>query len=126
MRRWRACATVEQHSPTTQRCGSANARAGRSGKSRQAVQRFPDQCKALVQKQLELVGLLRQAWRCRFAIATGAYERSNLAAWEQETTRALEQLNFDRRLTELQIDENRKELADLTSGSAVPRGRTPS
>ncbi len=39
--------------------------------------------KALVQKQLELVGLLRQAWRCRFAIATGAYERSNLAAWEQ-------------------------------------------
>ncbi len=68
---------------------------------------------ALVQKQLEFLTLLRRAWQCRFALANGHFETADLAAWEAEHSRALDQLNNERKLESLMIDEMRKELADL-------------
>src|SRR5262249_47760751 len=68
---------------------------------------------ALLQKQLEFLSLLRQAWKNRFALATGKFEMAELAEWDAETARALEQLGYERRLEEILIDETRKELSDL-------------
>jgi potassium-dependent mechanosensitive channel len=68
---------------------------------------------ALLQKQLEFLSLLRQAWNHRFELATGKFEVAELSEWDTETARALEQLGFERRLEEILIDETRKELSDL-------------
>ncbi len=67
----------------------------------------------LIQKQLERVGALRQAWRRRFELASQQVERADLMVWKKECDKNLAQLDLDRGSEERQVGETRKELADL-------------
>lgn len=67
----------------------------------------------LMQKQLERLGPLRQAWRRRYEVASGRTQRADLIAWRKDCEKLLDQLDMERRLEDLQVGETRKELADL-------------
>lgn len=67
----------------------------------------------LMQKQLERLGPLREAWRHRFAVASGQTKRADLIVWQKGCEKLLDQLDMERRLEDLQVGETRRELADL-------------
>ncbi len=82
-------------------------------RARQLARECQNQRKTLIQKQLERIGPLKDAWRRRFDIASAQGDRAELTKWKKECEKNLEQLDLERRLEELQVGENRKELADL-------------
>ena len=72
---------------------------------------------AIANKQQGFLGLSRQAWRRRYALATGAFARTDLAEWKDETQHAVEQVDYERQFAELRVKDCRKILADLDERS---------
>ncbi len=113
----RTLATLDKH--WTEACKRRDAAAQIKPALSEEVQsaKLARDCQAreigMLQKRVELLGNVSTAWRRRFAIATGRFELSDLAAWKTDSAQALDRLNGERRIAELVVDQARKESADL-------------
>ncbi len=80
---------------------------------------------AMLQKRVELLGTVSTAWRRRFAIATGRFEMADLLSWKTESAQALDQLNGERRISQLVVEQARKESADQNGRLSEAVDRDP-